>query len=105
RHTATTPTEINTLSLHDALPIFRGDLHSHTTATDGRDDIETMARAARDTGLTYLAITDHSKALAMSNGLDEQRALEHARRIREIGARLEGITLLAGIESDIRPDG
>jgi len=84
---------------------IRGDLHSHTTATDGREDIETMARAARDAGLTYLAITDHSKALAMSNGLDDQHALQHARRIREIGARLEGITLLAGIECDIRPDG
>ena len=50
---------------------IRGDIHSHTTETDGRDDIETMAMAARDAGLTYLAITDHSKALAMANGLDE----------------------------------
>jgi DNA polymerase (family X) len=84
---------------------LRGDLHCHTTETDGRDDIETMAIAARDAGLQYLAITDHSKALAMSNGLDEARALEHARRVREIGRRLEGITLLAGIECDITPDG
>jgi DNA polymerase (family 10) len=64
-----------------------------------------MALAAREAGLSYLAITDHSKALAMANGLDEHRALEHARRGREIGSRLEGITLLAGIECDIRPDG
>ena len=84
---------------------IRGDLHTHTTETDGRDDIETMARAARDAGLQYLAITDHSKALAMANGLDEYRALAHARRIRDIGERLDGITLLAGIECDIRPDG
>ena len=84
---------------------IRGDLHSHTTATDGREDIEAMALAAREAGFSYLAITDHSKALAMSNGLDEHRALEHARRIRDIGSRLEGITLLAGIECDIRPDG
>src|SRR5437762_5524650 len=84
---------------------IRGDIHSHTNETDGREDIETMARAARDAGLSYLAITDHTQALAMSNGLDEQRALEHARHIREIGARLDGITLLAGIECDIRPDG
>jgi DNA polymerase (family 10) len=84
---------------------IRGDIHCHTTETDGRDDIETMALAARDAGRSYLAITDHSKALAMANGLDEHRALAHARRIREIGARLEGITLLAGIECDIRPDG
>jgi DNA polymerase (family 10) len=84
---------------------IRGDIHSHTTATDGREDIEAMALAAREAGFSYLAITDHSKALAMSNGLDEHRALEHARRIREIGGRLDGITLLAGIECDIKPDG
>ena len=84
---------------------IRGDIHSHTTETDGREDIEAMALAARDAGLQYLAITDHSKALAMANGLDEHRALAHARRIREIGDRLDGITLLAGIECDIRADG
>jgi DNA polymerase (family X) len=94
-----------------ALPVLvtladiRGDIHSHTTETDGREDIETMAIAARDAGLSYLAITDHSKALAMANGLDELRALAHANHVREIGGRLEGITLLAGIECDIRPDG
>jgi DNA polymerase (family 10) len=82
-----------------------GDLHSHTTASDGRDDIEAMARAARNAGLSYLAVTDHSKALAMANGLDETRALAHAARVREIGRRLDGIQLLAGIECDIRADG
>ncbi len=84
---------------------IQGDIHSHTTETDGRDDIETMALAAREVGLTYLAITDHSKALAMANGLDEHRAIAHARRVRAIGERLDGITLLAGIECDIRSDG
>ena len=84
---------------------IRGDLHSHTTATDGQADIETMARAARAAGLEYLAITDHSQALAMANGLDEHRALDHARAIYAINDRLDGITLLAGIECDIRPDG
>jgi DNA polymerase (family X) len=64
-----------------------------------------MALAARAAGLEYIAITDHSKSLAMANGLDETRALAHAARVREIGARLDGITLLAGIECDIRPDG
>jgi DNA polymerase (family 10) len=88
-----------------ALDDIRGDIHSHTTETDGREDIETMARAARAAGLQYLAITDHSKALAMANGLDEHRAIAHARRIREISDRLEGITLLAGIECDILPNG
>ena len=95
----------------DALPDLidrthiRGDLHCHTTATDGQADIETMARAAQAAGLEYLAITDHSQALAMANGLDEHRALDHARAIRAINDRLDGITLLAGIECDIRPDG
>jgi DNA polymerase (family 10) len=84
---------------------LQGDLHCHTTTTDGRDDIETMARAAQAAGLRYLAITDHSQSLAMANGLDEARALAHARAIREVNARLDGFTLLAGIECDIRPDG
>jgi len=84
---------------------LRGDLHCHTTTTDGRDDIESMARAAQAAGLTYLAITDHSQSLAMANGLDETRALAHARAIRDVNQRLEGFTLLAGIECDIRADG
>jgi DNA polymerase (family 10) len=84
---------------------IKGELHCHTDATDGRDSIEAMAAAARESGLSYLAITDHSRALAMAGGLDEQATLRHAARVRAIGARLEGITLLAGIECDIRPDG
>jgi DNA polymerase (family 10) len=84
---------------------IRGDLHMHTTATDGRADAETMARAAQAAGLEYVAITDHSRALAMANGLDEARALEHAAAVRALNARLEGLTVLAGIECDIRPDG
>jgi DNA polymerase (family X) len=84
-----------------------GDLHMHTTATDGRADAETMARAARDAGLRYIAITDHSQALAMANGLNEARALEHARAVRALNKRddFDGFTVLAGIECDIRPDG
>ena len=77
----------------------------HTTATDGRDDLETMAAAAHRSGHQYIAITDHSKALAMANGLDEQRALEHAARVRALNGRFEGLTLLAGIECDILADG
>ena len=84
---------------------LRGDLHMHTTVTDGRDDLETMAAAAQRLGYSYIAITDHSKALAMSNGLDERRALEHAARIRALNGRVEGLTLLAGIECDILADG
>jgi DNA polymerase (family X) len=88
-----------------AVQDLRGDLHMHTTATDGRADAETMALAARAAGLEYIAITDHSRAIAMANGLDEARTLEHARAIRELNARLDGITVLAGIECDIRADG
>ncbi len=84
---------------------LRGDLHCHTTATDGKDTIRAMALAARDAGLSYLAITDHSQALAMANGLDETRALAHAAAIRACNDEVEGITLLAGIECDIRADG
>jgi DNA polymerase (family X) len=84
---------------------LRGDLHCHTTASDGRDTIEAMAAAARAAGLSYLAITDHSQALAMAGGLDEKAALAHAARVRALSRELEGIRLLAGIECDIRPDG
>ena len=84
---------------------LRGDLHMHTTATDGRADAETMALAARASGLEYVGITDHSQALAMANGLNEVSVLEHAHAVRALNARLDGITVLAGIECDIRPDG
>jgi len=97
--------ESGTLPLLVQAADLKGDLHCHTTATDGRESIETMARAAQASGLRYLAITDHSRALAMANGLDEEAALKHAADIRAINARLDGFTLLAGIECDIRPDG
>jgi DNA polymerase (family X) len=84
---------------------LRGDLHMHTTETDGRDDIRTMTAAAREAGLQYIAITDHTRSLAMANGLDEPRALEHAARIRAIDQEGIGIRLLAGVECDITADG
>ena len=84
---------------------IQGDLHMHTTATDGRASVREMAEAARDRGLRYIAITDHSKALAMTNGLDEKRALAQIREIRTVDQQLEGIRILAGIEVDIHRDG
>jgi DNA polymerase (family 10) len=85
---------------------IRGDLHMHTEATDGRDTIRQMAEAALERGLAYIAITDHSKNLAMTNGLDDARALVHIRRIREVDAEMEGrIRILPGIEVDILADG
>jgi DNA polymerase (family 10) len=83
---------------------LRGDLHMHSTETDGRDTIEVMAEAAAAAGLEYIAITDHSQSLAMANGLDERRALAHAARIRALDG-IHGIRVLAGIECDIKPDG
>jgi DNA polymerase (family 10) len=84
---------------------LRGDLHMHTTETDGKDDLTTMAEAAHRVGREYIAITDHSQALAMANGLDEKRALAHAARVRALNGRFENLTLLAGIECDILSDG
>jgi DNA polymerase (family 10) len=85
---------------------IRGDLHMHTDATDGRDTIRQMAEAALARGLAYIAITDHSKNLAMTNGLDDARALAHAKRIHEVDAEMDGkIRVLPGIEVDILADG
>jgi DNA polymerase (family 10) len=85
---------------------LRGDLHMHTVATDGRNSIREMADAALACGYQYIAITDHSKNLAMTNGLDEKRALEHIRRIREVDRQMEGrIRVFTGIEVDILGDG
>ena len=84
---------------------IRGDLHMHTTETDGRATLEEMAEAARALGYEYIAITDHSKALAMANGLDEKRAVEFAKRVRELNRDGLGIRIFSGLECDIRRDG
>jgi DNA polymerase (family 10) len=67
---------------------IRGDLHMHTTESDGSNSIREMAEAAIARGLEYIAITDHSKNLAMTNGMDDGRALAHAQRIRDVSAEL-----------------
>ena len=84
---------------------IRAELHSHTTASDGRLTIDELAEAARSRGRTVLAITDHSKSSAQANGLDEDRLRRHADAIREANERIDGITLLAGSEVDILADG
>ena len=85
---------------------LRGDVHMHTLATDGRNTIQEMAEAGLARNYEYIAITDHSKNLTMVNGLDEVRALEHMKNIREVDARMEGrIRVLTGIEVDILADG
>ena len=84
---------------------LKGDVHMHTTESDGRESLETMVAAAKARGLEYIAITDHSQSLAMANGLDETRAMANAERIRNYSKTQKGITVLAGIECDILADG
>jgi DNA polymerase (family X) len=82
---------------------LRGDLHCHTTASDGTASIEQMATAARDAGYNYLAITDHSASFGFGDDLSPLRLSEHVARIRS--ASVDGIELLAGSEVNILPDG
>ena len=84
---------------------LRCDLHMHTTESDGREPLETMAAAAQARGLEFIAITDHTQSLAMANGLDETRTLAHAEKIRQLSKTLKGFTVLAGAEVDILSDG
>ena len=67
---------------------LRGDVHMHTFESDGTNSIREMAEAAIERGLEYIAITDHSKNLAMTNGMDESRALAHAQRVKQVSAEL-----------------
>ena len=84
---------------------MRGDLQMHTTASDGRNSIEEMGEAARELGYEYIALTDHSKAVTVANGLDEKRTLEQIKKIRAAQQRVSGIRLLAGSEVDILKSG
>lgn len=84
---------------------LRGDVHMHTTETDGRDTLDVMVEAAAARGLEYIAITDHSQNLAMANGMNEERTLAHAARVRALNGRHGRLALLAGVECDILADG
>lgn len=84
---------------------LKGDLHTHTQASDGQNTIEEMAEAAKALGYEFLAITDHSKSQVIANGLDAKRLLKHIAAIRKAQEKIKGITLLAGSEVDILPDG
>jgi len=81
-----------------------GDLHMHTTATDGAATIEEMIEAARSRGRQYIAITDHSKRVTMANGLDADRLRQHWSEIRQIREKYSDIEVLCGIECDILED-
>lgn len=86
-------------------PNLRGTFHCHTTASDGRASLEAMADAARDLGLQYLGIADHSKSSVQANGLDENRLLAQVAEIEKLNAEFEGFRLFSGTECDIKKDG
>ncbi len=82
-----------------------GDLHMHTTATDGKQTIREMAEAARERGLAYIAITDHSKRVTMARGLDAERLRAQWKEVDQANEEFENFTLLKGIECDILEKG
>ena len=84
---------------------LRGDLHTHSTYTDGRSSIEDMAHKVLKSSLKYFAVTDHSRRIAMSHGLDPKRLREQAREIENLRKQIKGVTILRGIEVDILDDG
>src|SRR5580692_11357597 len=97
--------ESHTLPKLVELKHIHGDLHMHTRETDGRATLEEMAAAAQAMRYEYVAITDHSKALAMANGMDEKRAIAFAHLVREMDQSGLGLRVFSGVECDIRRDG
>jgi DNA polymerase (family 10) len=84
---------------------IRGDLHVHSGWTDGTASIEAMAAAAQACGYEYMALTDHSRRVAMAHGLDPARVSRQIREIDKLNSKLKGFTILKGIEVDILKDG
>ena len=83
----------------------QGNLHAHSTDSDGLSDLEEMAEEARRRGHSYYGVTDHSRSLVIANGLTIDRLLAQSQRIREINSRIGDFTLLSGTECDILEDG
>jgi DNA polymerase (family X) len=88
-----------------ALQDIRGDLHMHTTWSDGAQTLEEMVNQARKFGYDYIAITDHSKSLRVANGLDEDRLRSQREEIEKLKEKYTDIHIFAGVEMDILPDG
>jgi DNA polymerase (family 10) len=84
---------------------IRGDLHCHTDATDGHHTVEALVAAARERGYDYVLVSDHSRSTRVAGGLTAEEALAHVEKVRAIGRKQRGITVLAGSECDILPDG
>src|SRR5699024_4581776 len=94
--------EINSLVTQDVL---RGDVHVHTTWSDGAHSIEEMVEEARTYGYEYIAITDHSKYLRVANGLNETRLRKQREEIERLNEKYDDIHIFSGVEMDILPDG
>jgi DNA polymerase (family 10) len=84
---------------------IQGDLQMHSTASDGKNTIEEMATAAKALGHAYIAMTDHSKAVTVANGLDEKRMAAHIKNLHAADKAGLGIRVFAGAEVDILKDG
>ncbi len=84
---------------------IKGDLHTHTDWSDGRDTMEEMILEARARGLEYIAVTDHSVGRGIANGLSVERLESHGKRLKELESDIGGIRILRGTEMDIRADG
>ncbi len=84
---------------------LQGDLHMHTTATDGRASLPEMVAAAKERGRRYIAITDHSKRVTIAKWLDARRLRQHWKAIDALADKVKGITILKGVELDILEDG
>ena len=84
---------------------IRAELHAHTTASDGKLSIEELALEAKGRGFHTLAVTDHSQSAVIANGLSPDRLRRHIEAVREVDAKIDGITVLAGSEVDILSDG
>ena len=84
---------------------YKGDVHSHSTWSDGKATMLEMARGAEAMGYTYLGVTDHSPRIKVVNGLNADRLLEQSREMAEVQAQVPGVALLQGIEVDILEDG
>ena len=99
------------LAANGALPALvqqrdlRGDLHTHSSWSDGRYEISVMARAARERGYAYLVMTDHTQSLQIAQGLTPERFRQRASEIADVNGRRDGAQVLNGAEVDILPDG
>ena len=84
---------------------IRGDLHLHTTATDGRNSLEEMAVAAKQRGYEYIAITEHTQRVAVAGGLEPKAMLKRFEEFEKVTSKVKGLTILKSAEVDILEDG